>query len=422
MWALVDCNSFFASVERTFHPGLRGKPVCVLSSNDGIIVALTAEAKRLGLRRGDALFEVRDIVEKNNVSIFSGNMMLYAAMSKRVVGIIKRSVEKVDQYSIDECFADLAGYEAHYDLEAYMRDMAGRIKLWTDIPVSVGIAPTKTLAKVGGKFAKQYPGYHSVCLINTDEKRRKALSMFPLDDVWGIGRRTCEKLLSLGVRTPLEFADKPGEWVHRHFTKPGVQTWKELNGYPCIDTSEILQRQNITTSRSFGTMVTGKEQMKAAVAHFTASCANKLRAQGCVAQAVSVFVCSNRFRDDLPQYYDAATWKLQVGTADTIELTRAALSVLESIYRPGISYKKAGVILCDISSANAVQQILFDTVGNRPERHELSKTIDNLNHRYGLKAVGLAVEGARSDAWRSKSEHRSPNYLTELSDILTVQI
>lgn len=422
MWALVDCNTFFASVEKVFHPGLRGKPVLVAGSNDGIIVALTAEAKKLGIKRGDAVFKVRDIVDKNNVAVFSGNMMLYAAMSKRVVSIIRRSVEKVDQYSIDECFADLSGYDTHYDITEYMREVADRIRLWTDIPVSIGIAPTKTLAKMGSKFAKQYPGYHSVCLINTEEKRRKALELFPLDDVWGIGPRTYEKLLSLGVSTPLEFADKPGGWVERHFHKPGLQTWKELNGYSCIDTTEILQRQNISTSRSFGQMVTDLGKLKSSVAYFTSSCANKLRAQGSVAKAITVYVCSNRFREDLPQYFNAATWKFPVATSDTLELTKAALDVLETIYRPGISYKKSGVILGNISSEKCVQQDLFDTIGNRSRRLELSRTMDSINQRYGLKTIGLAVEGERSDTWRVKSEHRSPNYLTELDDILTVQI
>lgn len=422
MWALVDCNTFFASVEKVFHPGLRGKPVLVAGSNDGIIVALTAEAKKLGIKRGDAVFKVRDIVDRNNVAVFSGNMMLYAAMSKRVVSIIKRSVEKVDQYSIDECFADLSGYDTHYDITEYMRGVADRIRQWTDIPVSIGIAPTKTLAKMGSKFAKQYPGYRSVCLMDTVEKRRKALELFPLDDVWGIGPRTYEKLLSLGVKTPLEFADKPGDWVERHFHKPGLQTWKELNGYSCIDTTEILQRQNISTSRSFGQMVTDLGKLKSSVAYFTSSCANKLRAQGSVAKAITVYVCSNRFREDLPQYFNAATWKFPVATSDTLELTKAALDVLETIYRPGISYKKSGVILGDISSEKGVQQDLFDTIGNRSRRLELSRTMDSINQRYGLKTIGLAVEGERSDTWRVKSEHRSPNYLTELDDILTVQI
>ena len=420
MWALADCNTFFASVEKVFHPGLRGKPVCVLSSNDGIIVALTAEAKALGLRRGDPVFKVKDIVERHGVAVFSSNMMLYAAMSGRVQSIMRRTVEHCEVYSIDEVFLNLGGYERHYDLEEYMRDMGRRIRLWTDIPVSVGIAPTKTLAKIGSKFAKQYPGYRSVCLIDTEDKRRKALGLFPLDDVWGIGRRTCEKLQSLGVRTPLDFADRPGEWVRRHFSKPGVQTWKELNGIPCIDTAEVLQRQNITTSRSFGDMVTDRDQLRASVACFAASCANKLRSQGGVAGEVTVFVCSNRFRDDLPQYSNAATYKFHVGTADTIELTAAALDVLETIYRPGISYKKSGVILGDISSGSAVQQDIFDTIGKRQERSGLSRTMDVLNQRYGLKTVSLAVEGERSASWRVKCGHRSPNYLTDLDEILAV--
>lgn len=422
MWALADCNTFFASVERAFHPGLHGKPVCVLSSNDGIIVALTAEAKALGLHRGDPIFKVKDIVDRNRVAVFSGNMMLYAAMSQRVQGIMRQYVEYSECYSIDEQFLLLDGYERHFDLTEYMRDMAARIRLWTDIPVSIGIAPSKTLAKVGSKFAKQYKGYRSVCIIDTEEKRRKALAMFDLADVWGVGRRSYEKLLSLGVNTPLEFADKPGEWVEKHFSKPGVQTWKELNGYPCISTEEILQRQSITTSRSFGEMVTSLDQLKASVAHFAASCANKLRGQGSVAGTMTVFVCSNPFRDDLKQYSNAATWRFRVGTADTVEMTEAAMMLVEAIYRPGIQYKKSGVIMGDIYPDDAVQQVLFDSVSNRPERLALSRTIDTLNHRYGLKTVSLAVEGGSKEPWTVKSEYRTPNYLTDLDGLLTVQI
>ncbi len=395
MWALVDANSFFASVEKVFHPGLKGKPVVVLSSNDGIIVALTPESKAIGLHRGDPIFKVKDIVNRHNVAVFSTNMMLYAAMSKRVAGIIKQSVDRVDQYSVDECFADLSGYEAHYNIEEYMRGVADRIKLWTDIPVSVGIAPTKTLAKVGSKFAKKYPGYRSVCVIDSDEKRRKALSLFELDDVWGVGRRTYEKLLNLGVHTPLEFADKSGDWVARHFHKPGVQTWKELNGYPCIDTTELLQKQNITTSRSFGEMITTIEQVKASVATFAASCANKLRGQGSSARVVTVFLCSNFFREDLEQYFNAGSYKFEVPTADTIEITNAAMHVVDEIYKPGIKYKKSGVMIGDITSG-CIQSVLFDPIDRREERLRLSCQLDRLNQKYGLKTVRLAVEGEKT--------------------------
>lgn len=243
MIALADCNTFFASVEKVFHPGLQGKPVCVLSSNDGNIVALTAEAKALGITRGEPYFKVKDIIDRNHVAAFSSNIMLYAAMSKRVQSIMRKTVENTESYSIDEQFLYLDGYEEHYDLVEYMRGMVEKIRLWTDIPVSVGIARTKTLAKVASKFAKKYKGYRSVCMIDTEEKRRKALSMFDLADVWGLGRRTFEKLTSLGVTTPLQFADMPGTWVQRHFHKPGYQTWLELNGTPCISTEHIHQQE-----------------------------------------------------------------------------------------------------------------------------------------------------------------------------------
>ncbi|EJW99858.1 UmuC protein, partial [gut metagenome] len=299
MIALVDCNSFFCSVEKVFHPGLNGKPVCVLSSNDGCIVALTPEAKALGLRRGDPIFKKKEIVEHGGVKLFSTNMMLYAAMSKRVNHILRSSVPHAETYSIDESFLYLDGLEKYYNLEDYMRSVAEKVKLYTDIPVSVGIAPTKTLAKIGSKFAKQYKGYRSVCMIDNEEKRRKALALFDLSDVWGIGKQTLAKLNYLGITTPLDFADKKESWVRSHFTKPGLQTWKELNGIPCIDTSEVAQRQTICTSRSFGNMITDYDELQASVASFAASCANKLRGQHSLATAVTVFVSSNRFREDL---------------------------------------------------------------------------------------------------------------------------
>lgn len=422
MYALVDCNSFFASVEKVFHPGLRGKPVCVLSSNDGCIVALTPEAKAVGLRRGEPIFKSRDIVERHHVSVFSTNMMLYAAMSKRVTSIIRQSVEQVENYSIDESFCNLAGYEKHYDIEAYMRGMAERIRTWTDIPVSVGVAPTKTLAKIGSKFAKQYRGYRGVCMIDTDEKRRKALEIFDLADVWGVGRRSLEKLHALGVTTPLQFADKPLPWVRNHFSKPGYQTWLELNGHPCIDTAELVSRQSIGTSRTFGDMVSSPDMLKAAVATFAASCATKLRAQHSVAGTVTVFICSNPFRDDLEQYSNAGTAVLNVPTADTIEITEAALRVLDVIWNGRIRYKRAGVMLGAISSDAYVQQKLFDGIMNRPERQDLSRTVDMINHRYGLKTVSLAVEGEKAQPWKVKCEHKTPNHLTDLNEILTVRI
>lgn len=432
MIALVDCNSFFCSVEKVFHPGLEGKPVCVLSNNDGNIVALTPEAKAVGLHRGDPLFKVQDIVQRYGVRLFSTNMYLYAAMSKRVTSIMRKCIGRVEQYSIDESFCYLDGYEDFFDLRDLMRDVAGKIKLWTDIPVSVGIAPSKTLAKMGSKFAKQYRGYEGVCMIDTEWKRRRALELFPLDDVWGIGRSTLDRLRCLGIETPLEFADRKESWVKNHFAKPGVQTWLELNGIPCIDTSEMRRNKQICTSRSFGDMVTDLDTLRSSVAHFASSCANKLRAQGALCQSVSTFVCSNRFREDLPQYSNLFTLPLGVPTADTVEITRAALAALEQVFRPGIHYKKSGVILGSITDADAVQLDLFDEISNRPQRAELMRVVDRLNHRFGLKTVCLAVEGcagrdacaadAAATGWQARSEHRTPNHLTDINEILVVHI
>ena len=421
MIALADCNTFFASVERVFHAGLRGKPVCVLSSNDGNIVALTAEAKALGIRRGAPFFQVKDVIEKNNVAVFSGNIMLYEAMSKRVQSIMRKTVERTENYSIDEQFLYLDGYEKNYDLVKLMRGMVRQIALWTDIPVSVGIARTKTLAKVASKFAKKYRGYESVCMIDTEEKRRKALSMFELADIWGIGARSFAKLQALGITTPLQFADKPGDWVLRQFHKPGYQTWLELNGHPCIDTSEIIRRQTISTSRSFGKMISDAEQLRASVATFAASCCNTLRAQESAAGSVSVFACSNRFREDLQQYSNIATMRLDSPSSDTLEITEAAIRLADRIYRPGIQFKKSGVILSDIIPG-LTHHILFDPIPKRDERAELSTAIDRMNRKYGLKAVGLAVAGYGNADWKNRKEHLTPNYLTDIDQIMTVDI
>ena len=421
MIALADCNTFFASVERVFHAGLRGKPVCVLSSNDGNIVALTSEAKALGIRRGAPFFQVKDVIEKNNVAVFSGNIMLYEAMSKRVQSIMRKTVERTENYSIDEQFLYLDGYEKNYDLVKLMRGMVRQIALWTDIPVSVGIARTKTLAKVASKFAKKYRGYESVCMIDTEEKRRKALSMFELADIWGIGPRSFAKLQALGITTPLQFADKPGDWILRQFHKPGYQTWLELNGHPCIDTSEIIRRRTISTSRSFGKMISDAEQLRASVATFAASCCNTLRAQESAAGSVSVFACSNRFREDLQQYSNIATMRLDSPSSDTLEITEAAIRLADRIYRPGIQFKKSGVILSDIIPG-LTHHILFDPIPKRDERAELSTAIDRMNRKYGLKAVGLAVAGYGNADWKNRKEHLTPNYLTDIDQIMTVDI
>ncbi|MDO4932327.1 MAG: Y-family DNA polymerase [Prevotellaceae bacterium] len=421
MYALVDCNSFFCSVEQAFHPGLRGKPVCVLSSNDGCIVALTPEAKALGLRRGDPLFKVQSIVRAHNVAVFSSNMTLYAAMSKRVTSILRHSIAHVENYSIDESFCDLRGYDRHHSLETMMRDIADRILLWTDIPVSVGVAPTKTLAKIGSRFAKKYPGYRSVCMIDNEDKRRTALGMTAIGDVWGIGRHSIPKLAYHGIHTALDLADKSMTWARSNLRKPEMQTWHELNGTACIDTTEAAHNQSLCCSRSFGRMVDDIDSLKASVATFAAGCAGKLRGQHTAATSVTVFLCSNRFRDDMQQYSNAATETLPVPTSDTMEITQAALTALGSIFRPGVMYKKSGVAVGGITSASAIQQNMFDNIPNRMERGQLMKAIDSINRRYGAKTIHLMAEGERGQAWQTRCEHRSGDYLTDITQLLTIR-
>jgi len=420
MYALVDCNNFFCSVERVFCPGLWHKPVCVAGSNDGIIVALTQEAKALGLKRGDAVFKVRNIVERHGVKVFSTNMTLYAAMSKRITSILRGAVQRVENYSIDESFCYLDGYDHVGSLEEYMRTVAQRIALYTDIPVNVGIAPTKTLAKVGSKFAKKYKGYRSVCMIDSEEKRRRALELFDLADVWGIGRQTLRKLNYYGVHTTIDFADKRESWVKSHFNLPVVNTWRELNGTPCIDTTEVVERQTICTSRSFGEMVANLDGLRWSVVSFASSCAVKLRGQGSLTRAVTVFVTTNRFREDLPQYGGSHTEQLEIATADTLEIVNAAIRALKSIYREGYRYKKAGVILTDISRADCIQQHLFDEIRNRPQRMALMKAIDHINQSYGVNKIGLGTAGGTAQAWHNRCENRSGNYLTDLEEVLRV--
>lgn len=422
MYALIDCNSFFCSVEKVFHPGLEGKPVCVLSNNDGCIVALTPEAKRIGLHRGDPMFKIRDMVQRNHVTVFSSNMALYAAMSQRITDILRKSVSHVEKYSIDESFCRLDEYENSRDSELLMRNIADRIRLWTDIPVSIGIAASKTLAKVGSKFAKTHSGYKGVCMIENDEKRRKALFLSELNEIWGIGRNTLLRLQHYGVKTPLEFADKPEDWVRSRFALPTVSIWKELNGIPCIDTSEIIRKQSICTSRSFGNMITDIESIKESVAYFASECARKLRRQQSVAGTVRVYLYSSRFLKNLPQYDNAGSHTFDIKTSDTIEICSSAVKLAEMLYRPGVMYKKSAVVLEDISDNKILRPTLFDGIQGRENRDDLMASIDRINRKYGSGALHIAAEGGEKKGWKPRCEYKSRNYLTNIDELLTIEI
>ncbi|MDD4395522.1 MAG: Y-family DNA polymerase [Bacteroidales bacterium] len=420
MYALVDCNNFFVSAERVFRPDLRDKPVCVLSNNDGCIVALSNEAKALGLRRGNPLFKVMDIVRRENVTVFSSNYALYAGMSARVMQILSDSAPEIEIYSVDEAFLCLQGID-NDKITVQMKQLRKKILQWTGIPTSIGVAPTKTLAKVASHYAKKYAGYQGVCMIDIDEKRIKALQNFPIQDVWGIGRKANAKLEEGFIYTALDFARKDENWVRRFFTIAGVRTRKELNGIPCIENSEIGTKQSICTSRSFGELVSDKEQLLSSIIHFTSSCATKLRKQHTVANMLTIFIATDRFKIELPQYKQFATAKLTVATADTSELIRYAVQMLNQIYKPDYKYKKAGAILSGITSNCAVQQNIFDTIDNREKRQALFETIDKINNKNGHDAIQFAIQNQKKSQWTSRREFYSRNYLSDINELLEVR-
>lgn len=320
----MDCNNFYVSCERVFNPSLNGKPVVVLSNNDGCVIARSNEAKAFGIPMGAPTYQIRELVEKHEVAVFSSNYTLYGDMSARVMSILSSLAPEIEVYSIDEAFVNLDGIT---DYQSLGRIIVNKVYKDTGIPVSLGIAPTRTLAKMANKFAKKFPAYQRVCCIDTEEKREKALRLFTIGDVWGIGRRQAAKLEKEGVKTAYDFTQLPNSWVRKYMTVVGERTWKELRGIPCI-TENITLRKQICTSRSFGQMIENIEQMDEAVSTFASTCAKKLREQKGYAVSLLVFIQTNRFREDLSQYWKSVSVNLPVPTDDTLEIVHYALAGL----------------------------------------------------------------------------------------------
>lgn len=414
MFGLVDCNNFYASCERVFNPSLNGKPIVVLSNNDGCVIARSNEAKALGIKMGVPAYQIKDLVKKHDVAVFSSNYVLYGDMSGRVMSMLAELAPEIEVYSIDEAFLNLEGIQ---DLQTLGSKIVRQVTRGTGIPVSAGIASTKTLAKVANKFAKKYPAYNRLCIIDTEEKREKALKLFEIGDVWGIGRRQAAKLEKQGVKTAYDFTQLPGSWVRKNMTVTGERTWKELRGISCIDmeTAPPAKKQ-ICTSRSFGKMVEDIDTMFEAIATHASTCAKKLRQQKSYAMSLLVFIHTNNFREDLPQYWKNTVIKLPVPTSDTLEIVHYALEGLKSIFMPGYQYKKAGVIITEI--VTSAQLGLFDTV-DREKREKLMQAIDKVNgeHRHLVK---LAVQGNGRD-WKLKQEQLSKRYTTDINEVLTIK-
>lgn len=444
MIALADCNNFYCSCERVFRPDLVGKPVVVLSNNDGCIIARSEEAKALGYKMGDPFYQMKEKLEAEGVAIFSSNYTLYGSLSNRVMAMLSHYSPQLDQYSIDESFFEVdksiaaaffqenQSYEKTNSLlHRYGARISSDVLRAVGIPISIGIAETKTLAKIGSKFAKKYKGYQGCCLIDTEERRHKALSLFPIEDVWGIGRQIARKLDYMGIRTAAQLADQKESWVRCHFNITTVRTWKELNGENCISIEELPQKKSICTSRSFADEgISDKNVMEEAVANFSVRCTEKLRRQGSVCQGVTVFAWTSRFNDHMPEYTIHDSLVLPIATDAQDEIVGAALTILRARYpksvsdrpdRPELSFrfKKAGVILWQISPSTPREQDLFDPI-NRERQKALMAAIDAINHKNGYGTIRQAIQGTdcRFDL---KREYMSKRFTTDISDILEVK-
>lgn len=419
MYALVDCNNFFVSCERVFQPQLEGRAVVVLSNNDGCVVARSNESKAMGIKMGTPFFKVKHFVESGALEVRSSNYALYGDLSARVMSILAETVPHIEIYSIDEAFLHLDGISREA-VPGLCRDLVARIRRWVGIPVSIGVAPTKTLAKIASHFAKNYPGYKGVCMMDSDAKRLKALELTPIEDVWGVGRRLAPRMHASGIRTALDYVTRPESWVRSNFNIPGVRTWEELQGRACVEEDREERRKSICTSRSFSDMISDEDELCLRVSDFAASCAHKLREEGSAAGEVTTFLYTNRFREDMRQYFPSATVRLAVAANSTHEIVGAALRAFRTIYRPEYMYKKAGVIVNAIVPADAVQSSLFDNDEELRDRQErLSKVMDAVNAG-GNSLLRLASQRSGHYADGIRSEYRSRLYSTSLDDIIEI--
>ncbi|MBO7143861.1 MAG: DUF4113 domain-containing protein [Salinivirgaceae bacterium] len=420
----IDCNTFYASCEVALRPDLQGKPVVVANCNEaggGIILALTKEAKALGLKRGNPVFKVAKTLNDNNVAVFPANLPKYVDFSRRLMQIVRDMdiVQNFQQYSVDEFFGELPT-----DDKAQLRETALKIKQHveqcTGIPVSCGVSLTYTLGKVATWYAKHYKGYNGVCVLPKD-KIEIALEQFPIEEVWGIGRRSAPKLQSVGVATALQFYNAPESHIRRWLNINGVRTWKELHGIPSISIENPERQQSICHSRTFTYMTDSLDTLRSYISDYAVAVARKLRAQHSVCLAVSTFLSTNPFREDLEQYGNFATTKFSMATADTRAICNAAISALEEIYRPGLQYKKAGVYLSNIASDENIQFDLFEDTAKVEKSNKLMAALDSLTDKYGMDSVKLASQSFAKPQLYLTNFQQSLNQTSNINDVITVK-
>jgi DNA polymerase V len=419
MFALIDCNNFYASCQRVFEPRLIGKPVVILSNNDGCVIARSNEAKALNIPMGAPAFQFDAIFKRNEVYVFSSNYALYGDMSSRVMNILSTFAPEIEVYSIDEAFLKFDGFE-RFDLEAHGIKIQRTVTKGTGIPVSVGFAPTKALAKVANKIAKKFPERtNSVYVIDSEEKRSKALKWTKIEDVWGIGRKHAKRLNALNIKTAYQFTQLSDDWVRREMSVVGLRLKHELEGKPTLDLEVARDKKAIATTRSFEKSYRSIEEIAERVATFTAHCAEKLRKQQSQCNMIMVFVHTNRFSQEEPQYSRSIVIKTDYPTDSTIDLNRYAQIGLNAIFKEGYNYKKAGVILMGLTPNSQVQLSLFNA--SNPKHQPLMSVIDRLNQSMGKTAVRFATQSI-GRKWKMKQEKLSPCYTTRINEILSIPI
>ena len=412
--ALVDCNNFYASCERVFNPKLEGKPVVVLSNNDGIVVAASNEAKALGLTLGVPIFQAEGLVKSGQVHVFSSNYTLYGDMSKRVMETLSRFTPELEIYSIDEAFLNLSGI-TRSNLTIYSHRIRNTVIQWTGIPVSIGIAETKVLAKIANRIAKRSERTNGVLNLTASPYQKKALAITSVENIWGIGRSYAKFLRKHRIETALDLRNAEDSWIRKHMSIVGLRIVRELRGIPCIS-MELCHpaKKEICVSKSFGKSVETITEIREAVAVYVSRAAEKLRNQNSAAGSIMVFMMTNRFKDE-PQYVNYTVLQLPVHTNNTAELIQHALRGVDSIYQKGYKFKKAGVVLREIRPANQIQTNLFDNI-DRTKATKVVEVFDTINNQLGAGTIKYAAEGL-VNPWKTMFNKRSPKYTTRWDEL-----
>ncbi|HCM7678867.1 TPA: Y-family DNA polymerase [Klebsiella aerogenes] len=421
MFALVDVNSFYASCETIFRPDLRGKPVVVLSNNDGCVIARSAEAKILGIKMGEPYFKYKDQFRRHGVVCFSSNYELYADMSNRVMTTLEEMCPRVEIYSIDEAFCDLTGVRNCRVLEEFGYELKDTVYRNTRLPVGVGIAQTKTLAKLANHAAKTWKATGGVVDLSNVERQRKLMALLPVDEVWGVGRRISKKLEAMGIKTVLQLADTDIRFIRKHFNVVLERTVRELRGEPCLELEEFAPvKQEIVCSRSFGVRITTYEQMRQAICSYAARGAEKLRGEHQYCRYISTFVKTSPFALNEKYYGNSGSIKLLTPTQDSRDIINAAVKCLDAIWVDGHRYQKAGIMLGDFYSQGVAQLNLFDDNAPRQNSEKLMEVLDHLNAKDGRGTLYFAGQGIQA-TWQMKREMLSPRYTTRYCDLLIVR-